>query len=845
MQPHTPAPASPPAAHQALARQVRQRLVHGLCGGIVNVDKAVVEFLDALIAQTGTSREMQERRELWQRYRDKRQAWANGLARAWQSAPASAQAPAAAAADDFGLSLLDDGVVENRIAAARLAQTVTDAVSATFEAVRQRTQQLEGRELARDDILFPETCCQRLVEQWVDCGLDRTDLQAVLEPLQRALTELLRTQYQSLNQLYDEQGVVVQVDLRARVRRPASVAGGGGGAGAGAGSATMGATTGYGPAAQASGPGTVSGAGPVPPHQTAWGSAAMAMPSGGLAVAPLLRARQRAQSMVAQLRRWLVLPPTGAQPAAMGGAEIPASALLGVPMVAPGAPGAPLGVPMPMPMSGLAPATLVGGGDPGAVAGVGAGAAMAAPVTQALSQALVEQHMLASTLYGGMAMVAAPEVVTPQVVVQVAGQVREQSNALKKKASTASEKATIEVVALMFQSILTEDRIPPAVRVWFARLQVPVLRVALAEPEFFSDLDHPARRLIDRMGACVMGFNAASGDSGALEVEVRRIVQVIEQYPETGQRVFQLVYDEFEKFLAKYLTERQSTARLVSVAQQVEQRETLAIQYTIELRSLLKDMPVRDEIREFLFKTWAEVLALSAVRDGPQHADTLAYKSTATDLVWAASAKPHRSDRAQVIQSLPGLLTRLRQGLALLGMDSAAQDAHIKVLTDTLAQAFLSKTAAIAPEHIEAMARRLANLEDFMDDATLGDMPLSSEHIEMMLGIDASAIHVVADTGAPVQEEMLAWAQQLALGVWFNLDHNGTSAQVQYAWHSERKQLHLFAAVDGSCYLIQLRRMAAYLQAGLLVPQDDEALTVRATREALAKLDANPERLLN
>lgn len=34
-----------------------------------------------------------------------------------------------------------------------------------------------------------------------------------------------------------------------------------------------------------------------------------------------------------------------------------------------------------------------------------------------------------------------------------------------------------------------------------------------------------------------MGFNAASGDSGALETEVRRIVQVIEQYPETGQRV--------------------------------------------------------------------------------------------------------------------------------------------------------------------------------------------------------------------------------------------------------------------------------------------------------------------
>ena len=43
---------------------------------------------------------------------------------------------------------------------------------------------------------------------------------------------------------------------------------------------------------------------------------------------------------------------------------------------------------------------------------------------------------------------------------------------------------------------------------------------------------------------------------------------------------------------------------------------------------------------------------------------------------------------------------------------------------------------------------------------------------------------------------------------------------------------------------MQAKRLAAYLQAGLLLPAEEEALTVRATRDALAKLDANPERLL-
>jgi hypothetical protein len=437
---------------------------------------------------------------------------------------------------------------------------------------------------------------------------------------------------------------------------------------------------------------------------------------------------------------------------------------------------------------------------------------------------------------------------TPLGVVQMAAALREHSAHIKKKAVTDSEKATIEVVALMFQSILAEERIPSAVRVWFARLQMPVLRVALAEPEFFGTLQHPARNLIDHMGACVLGFDSAAIGGSALESEIRRVVQVIEQYPDTGRRVFQLVYDEFQKFLSKYLTEKGPAQRVVSVAQQVEQRETLTVQYTIEMRNMLSNMPVRNEIRDFLFKIWAEVLALAAVKHGPQDEETLAYKKAASALVWASGSKPNRSERARVIQELPKLLQRLRQGMTLLGVSTEDQEGHIKVIGDTLADAFMSKTATVPQESIDNMAKRLANLEDFVLDDEMAEIPLDAASIEMMVGIDASELVVVADGSgsatAKPNNAMLAWAQELQRGTWFSLDHNGKVMQVQYVWQSERKQLHLFAAVNGVTFLIQLRRMASYLQAGLLVPQEEEALTVRATREALAKIDANPERLL-
>lgn len=113
-----------------------------------------------------------------------------------------------------------------------------------------------------------------------------------------------------------------------------------------------------------------------------------------------------------------------------------------------------------------------------------------------------------------------------------------------------------------------------------------------------------------------------------------------------------------------------------------------------------------------------------------------------------------------------------------------------------------------------------------------------------MLGIDLSGLSVIADNQAPVEDAMLEWARQLQVGTWFTLDHNGSTSQVQYVWHSQRQQLHLFTTADGRNYLLQLRRMAAYLQTGLLAVQDEERLTERAARDALAKLDANPERLL-
>ena len=827
-----------PLTRAQLAAETRKRFVAEAGRAMVEISSAVQDRLTTLMNEAAPTREMQARRDAWTAYQRARGPWLDGTVKAWQKALAPPTSTARIELGDENFQLVDTDVTENKILASRLTRGLIEKVSVPMDDLRVRIKQLEDTEdFDAQDIFRPEVLMLVLMEQWAAAGMPRDSWVLVHEVALRLVSDRFLTIYNQCNEFLIQRGVLPVIALKDRVKRLAngkpftSVRGGLRPPGnSQSPNSTFGIdVSGFGPSrsgddavTRQSGPGAA--AGPTQRRtdeafggRLGWGgdapgsgNAPLPQPSGSrsldpasagqrlqhsgygqaheetrmlTATTPLARARSRAQGVMGQLKRLLIG------------------------RIGPEAENTAYQNPSP---------------------------ALAAAI--AVRPALARQDMeFANTeLYE----------YTPAGVARVAGRLREQTTELKRKAETKGEKATIEIVALMFQAILQEDRIPPSIRVWFARLQMPVLRVALEEPDFFGTLNHPARQLIDRMGSCVMGFEASEVQGSALETEVKRVVQVIEQYPETGKRVYQLVYDEFQKFIAKFLTEKSATQKIVSVAQQVEQKETLTIQYTIEMRNMLREMPVREEIREFLFKVWAEVLAVAAVRKGPQHAETLDLKKSSTDLVWAASAKPNRSDRARVIADLPKLLQRLRAGMTLLGLPPSQQDAHIKTVSDTLADAFMSKTQAIPQAQIEAMAKRLVNLEDFVSEDGMGDLPLDADSIEIMLGIDASTIDVIADGGSKPTNAMLAWAQELQVGAWFTLDHSGHVKQVQFAWRSDRKHLNLFASADGYSYLIQAGRLAAYLQAGLLLPQEEETLTVRATRDALAKLEANPERLL-
>ena len=814
------------ASNRVLAAQARRVYVEAVVRGMSGLSHAINEAAAQLLLQPAEYAVMVARRDGSQSWARHGSAWVagvvSGLRHAAVYGPLDPAASALGSTVQGKLTLVDDDTIELEITASRLALSMMDRATWEFTDLRSRMQMLEQQEaLSQFDLLRANVVAKLVLDAWIRSGLSHSDWQLLRAELHEEFSLLLGEAYHEVNRSLIAQGVLPDVDLRPFIRR----------------------------AAQASGA--------QPGNPSAWvdqSTAALVSPSlqstqplgraGRSGAGNEILARSPASGQAEEVLH-LLQRIVARQVPSFAATEYPGQA---------GAPAVSIAVDSASAPADSAPpvALRLTAAFKHAQEALQRTVARAETAETAIAAKTAGLHLPGDPTTGvaGGSDAALDPALAPQLLEELKTRNQAFKQVLKQAADTPAERATIEVVAMMFQSILMEERIPASVRVWFARLQMPVLRVAVTEPDFFATTDHPARLLIDRMGACVMGFSGASSASGAasdpLGREIKRVAQVVEAYPDTGRRVFQTVLTEFEKFLDNYFkNENQASRKGVSLAQQVEQRETLAIQYTIELRKMLEGVPVQDGVREFLFQVWAEVLAVTAVRAGAQSDATRLMKRVAADLIWSASAKVTREERAEVIRRLPPLLKTLRDGMGQAGVPIDRQDDHVRGLNNALAAAFTAKTAVIPRERLEELMDQLERLEALLPQGeSEGESEASDLLVRDLSGHEVEGMEVVAEGGSVPTPAMLAWARELQVGSWYMLDYRNRNEAVQLAWRGTRRQIALFVSPTGRGVLFPLGRLAAFLQAGLLLPAQDEALTVKATRNALAKLDVDPSRLL-
>jgi hypothetical protein len=229
----------------------------------------------------------------------------------------------------------------------------------------------------------------------------------------------------------------------------------------------------------------------------------------------------------------------------------------------------------------------------------------------------------------------------------------------------------INLVSMLFEFILDDRTLPDSLKALIARLQIPVLKVAVLDKTFFSRGSHPARRLLNEIASAAMGW--ADQD----EVQREGLYQKIEQI--VARLLNDFVDDPaiFSELLADFLAftgdERRRSELLEQRTRDAEEGRARAemarqeVEHALNQRLLGKTLP--EVVVRLLQEAWSKVLLLTCLKHGTQSEQWQAALATMDDLIWSVAPHEDVESRAQLLELVPSLLKNLREGLVSAAFD--------------------------------------------------------------------------------------------------------------------------------------------------------------------------------
>jgi len=390
---------------------------------------------------------------------------------------------------------------------------------------------------------------------------------------------------------------------------------------------------------------------------------------------------------------------------------------------------------------------------------------------------------------------------------------------------------TIDIVAMLFDSIFEDRHLPDAAKALLARLQIPTLKVALLDRTFFSSRSHPARRLLDLVAEAAMGLPAAaSGEEPALKLIAEVVERVVRDF-ETDLALFESLAARVAAFIEEQRrAETQIVERSARVVEEREREEMARLTAEGEVvRRLAAHAWVPTPVRGMLEDTWSRALASVHRVEGEGSPLWNALLWTMDELLWSVEPKVNPEDRKRLITMLPGMIRELHDGMDRGGEAAEKRDAFFGELVDCHAQAVKAGLRGLAalPESPPPVATSEAAIERAMIPA--GDIRVEEIRLRAPRG-PAAVRNVFTRTGI--------WTN-LRRGTWVEFRNTeGAATRARLTWISPNKGVYLFTNPLAATAAVSISpdALAEQMRLGDAHILDDAPLVDRAVDSVLASL---------
>ena len=226
----------------------------------------------------------------------------------------------------------------------------------------------------------------------------------------------------------------------------------------------------------------------------------------------------------------------------------------------------------------------------------------------------------------------------------------------------------------MFQSLLSEEAIPIETRFWLARLQTPLFRAAVTGCMDVVNQSHPARRLVNALFFLALDAGSDPQKVKSARIEIKRTVQLIEQFPEYGERTYELLLTELSAKAGPTTDQSMLYFSDIDPVDLLDQRDALKIRFTIDLRESIKSKEMSWSFRLFFLSVWSKILASSALLEGFESAQFMQLKEVEAELLTLSELSPYERSIAAVKSE--ETLKRLEEGMTQICLTQSERDLY-------------------------------------------------------------------------------------------------------------------------------------------------------------------------
>ncbi|MDP2882941.1 MAG: DUF1631 family protein [Azonexus sp.] len=262
--------------------------------------------------------------------------------------------------------------------------------------------------------------------------------------------------------------------------------------------------------------------------------------------------------------------------------------------------------------------------------------------------------------------------------------------------TTAKESLTIDTLAMIFEAIFANPALPDALKAVISSLQITLLKVAMKDSSLFSDGQHPARLVIDRMGQVILGLPT---DVPARHPVCARLFDIATRLrSEANQNAFATVLAELDALLAeRNASFTAATAPYLPLIGQLDRKDEAAQRVRLALEKFIATNPPA-AIRTFLEQSWSRLLQSIWLEEGEQSAAWQEGLAIIDALLWTIQPKADPDERKTLARRLPEILKHLRAGMARIGLSAEAETAFLDECFELQTRALRAMPAAAVPE---------------------------------------------------------------------------------------------------------------------------------------------------